>query len=48
MLIAKTVLTSAEVSMLSQGFFVSQYPQLYDQELYNYQVLTRPYLKIGS
>ena len=36
--------TSADVAKLSNGCVVSQFPQLYDQQLEKYQYLTCPYL----
>ena len=40
----KQIFASTDVSVLIYGCGVSQYPQFYDQDLYNYQVLPRPYL----
>ena len=39
----KNYLTSNDVSMLGYGCDVSQYIQLYDQELDRYQVSAHPY-----
>ena len=36
---------SADVSMLGYGCGVSQYPQLFVEDLYMYQVLPSPYLR---
>ena len=36
--------TSADIAMLVHGCSVSQYPQLYDQQPENYQLLPHPYL----
>ena len=44
MLFGKTVFTSDDVSILGYGCGVSQYPQLYYQELKKYQILPCPYL----